>query len=155
MHSTIIRINNFVIGGYEDYIGTRITHWCTNATAVIEYNPICKDIQSFVPFTAKRFPSEHIAIYVEKTKQVPLFTRYEYEKDFPEGVTYPSTGYSLLKLLAHLNFRPYILGFDFFESAHYFNDRHHHCSKHVGSNAIAEKNDIINNYLPKKIIRFL
>ena len=88
--ASVIRMNNFIIDGYEDQVGTKITHWCTNATNVIEYQPLCKDIQSFVPFTNERFPREHIAIYVKKTKQVPLFTKLDYTPLNPKDITYPS-----------------------------------------------------------------
>lgn len=128
---TVIRINNFVLGGDA---GERVTHWCCNGYKDIEP----RDFQvAFCPWTPKLSAALYHKAFLEKwgeghelvcaENNRHIMTHFpKYSSDYKQ---FPSTGFCLLSYLHRHGIRAYCAGFDFFKTGHYWDPNHRHDHK--------------------------
>lgn len=120
-HPTVIRLNNFVIEGFEGLVGTKLSAWAVNACADVPYRefgvPVFsvfgeRDIYSIAPWTKgpKRVP--HLLLPSHSWGRA---TQAKYPKQ-----RNPSTGLTLLHMLDTLGIETRAFGFDAFRSGHYW-----------------------------------
>jgi len=115
-YSTVIRMNNFVIEGYEELVGIKVTHWCVNG-----YYDISRTFvdNSFSPFTIDDFHSVGVNEFNIRYNTVLTMAKNNYISDVGFDT---STGFTLLSMFKSLNISVDIVGFDGFLSWHYWDD---------------------------------
>lgn len=114
--STIIRINNYKIEGFEELVGSKTTLRCTSGWEDID---VCYSLPEISPFRFDSHESASIKKYIARGGN-PIITP---EKDvhilLPE-VSNPSTGLALAALASDLGIEIAVFGFDGFSSGHYW-----------------------------------
>lgn len=115
---TVIRMNNFIVEGFEPLVGKSTTAWCVNGWKDVPYREL--GVPVFTPFGKKDiYPLDpwlktcpHLMI-----PSVPWGNKCREAKK--EGAP-PSTGCVLLFLLESLGIESTAFGFDSFVSGHYW-----------------------------------
>jgi hypothetical protein len=115
---TVIRLNNFVIKGYETRVGQKTSAWCVNGWGDVPYREL--GIPVFTPFSSKD-------IYAKKAwSEVPhlILPSEPWGRKTKEesGFEHPSLGLVLLWMLEQLEIGTWAYGFDSFSSHHYWDN---------------------------------
>lgn len=153
----VIRINNFLINGYEKYVGTKTDIWSVNNGYIFtnDFKWKCSFAQPktiiFVPYSLKEYQNyqdcQKVTLKnneelcnIDVSKQADLYYDTTRKK-------WPSTG-----LMTIMQFNPcYITGFDSFQSTkHHYGDDEHIDIFHDG---LFERNFINDLMLQDKVIR--
>jgi Glycosyltransferase family 29 (sialyltransferase) len=128
-HDEVIRFNAFRLNGYEDYCGSRTTHWCTFGETAHNLLPRrhLLELEPLSPFTEDAPESQGIRrtfrarmTFAQRDYRLACFGR-------------PSTGVMLLRMLEVLGFEADVFGFDGFLTGHYFDMEHIHDPDHLGT----------------------
>ncbi|MBV8754432.1 MAG: hypothetical protein JO328_16340 [Hyphomicrobiales bacterium] len=127
-YATVIRINAFQIDGYEQWCGSRVTHWCTFGDTTV--NPPLprrrrNGLRPLSPFTSIAPESTNIKPHFRG--RMIFAARCRLRHLFPR----PSTGFALLLLLQELGYQVDVFGFDGFTSGHYYDPGHRHDANHT------------------------
>jgi hypothetical protein len=126
-HTTVIRLNAFRLAGYEEYCGSRTTHWCTFGETTGSPSRPQRHRTAFVPFSPfTQLAPESLNLKASFRRRMVFAARFRLRQWFPR----PSTGFSLLLLLEELGYEVNIFGFDGFRSGHYYNSSHQHDPVH-------------------------
>lgn len=128
--NSVIRFNVYQTKGYEKEVGSKTTHWIVNGD-----HSVIKDqnLPALCPFPHYKYKS--VQIYRFRSKWEPLiFTQFDYRKSAPENMPYPTTGFTFLMMMLHLDRGPFtVYGFNGLQEGHYFNAKHTHSSRHSGN----------------------
>lgn len=120
-HDVVVRINNFVIDGYEELVGSKVSFWCTNACHTIHLphpNVPTRVRPVFCPYF---FSKERYDRFLESGYQVTFLSKKKKVRML--------TGVSFLSLLSVVDIVADVYGFDFLRSGHYWNLSHSHPEK--------------------------
>jgi hypothetical protein len=124
---TVIRINNFKIDGYEDYIGSKTTLRCINAWLNIEHKNMHRE---FSPFHIKSKECKYHEYYSLRNEN-PVATAYtDIHTVIDKKIINPSTGLALIQLCTLLGITVDLFGFDGFKTGHYWEKCAHNLSHH-------------------------
>lgn len=94
--SEVIRINEFKLKGYTDYVGAKTTTWAHSQTCKLTMPDRVCSLTIAPRSIAKRF----------KGSNKPFMPRQV------EGINWPSTGLVVLNSLIKQGITPYVIGFD-------------------------------------------
>lgn len=139
----VVRFNNFILSGYEEFIGTKTDIWAVNLGFVDEnrwnHNFLQPRTIVYCPYTLEQYDN-----YEKTKKKIIPGSKYEMcpieiakESDrFYQGNVWASTG-----LMAILHFKScYILGFDNFSlNKHHYGDNKVGISHHKHHNSDQER----------------
>lgn len=154
----VIRINKFVINGYEEYVGTKVDVYCAKWHKIIHRKNDFLQLQNEFWFPYPEPPTMWGALggiiqhdvethtnYLKQknieNKQIkflPNVTRESLDKNF-KGVE-PSVGVVAIEMAMHYfdNYDVYITGFDGMQTGWYW-DRAHDCTSDCRNSIIYEK----------------
>jgi len=133
-YRTVIRINNYALGGLS---GRKVTHWVANGYQNIECRPISPVL---VPWSLKcqalrGNPGE---VFRERVKEVIFLINdrhvgWWFPSAVIHGRPFPTTGFCLLAWMVQERRRPDIAGFDGMKSGHQGDPlfQHGHHKTHV------------------------
>lgn len=120
-YPTIIRINNYVLGGLS---GTKVTHWVANGYPDISHRPLSPVL---IPWSLKMekkrgCPTDAFHKRMEGTQILYTANDTHIRWWFPSAVytgkVFPTTGFCLLALLRQEKLSPHIVGFDGMKTGH-------------------------------------
>jgi len=120
-YASIVRINNYVLGGLS---GSKVTHWVANGYQNIEDRPIRPVL---IPWslkcqTKRGNPGDVFLNRVGKENIIYLLNERHVQWWFPSAAIrfkcFPTTGFCFLSWLLFLNIRPDIVGFDGMQTGH-------------------------------------
>ena len=116
-YDVVIRFNNFLIKGFEDSVGDKISFRCTSGWRDVVNRNSHTEIS---PFTISNSESSNFINYNKNNINPLIHSTIDIHKIFPE-ILRPSTGFSLAALFSHLCIPVSIYNFDGFKSTHYWN----------------------------------
>jgi len=126
-YKVIIRINKYITSKkYSKQIGSKTTHWCTNAQGDINKYGFK---ESICPFKRKHISNGTNIISPE----------YDWRSE--TGIKRLTTGSTLLYILHKCDITVDAYGFDFLKTGHYWNNNHKHAEVHL--NTINEEKKLI------------
>lgn len=120
-YQSIVRINNYVLGGYS---GNKVTHWVANGYQNIEQRPVSPVL---VPWSLKcqskrGNPGDVFLNRMGKENVIYLINERHVQWWFPSAVIrgkcFPTTGFCFLAWLVFNRIRPDIVGFDGMKTGH-------------------------------------
>ncbi len=117
--ASVIRMNNYVLDGFADLVGSRTVLRCTSCWTDIEH----RDVPEFTPFHADARPeSSNLAAYRQAVPHKSIASAHldVRSKAVPLGILKPSTGLALLMLCDAMGLQVTGVGFDGFVSGHYW-----------------------------------
>lgn len=115
-YPTVIRFNNYKIDGFESQVGTKTTLRCTSGWLDVDVQNAIPEIS---PFLRKAAESKNLGYY-EQTAGHAVATPSTDVHDLVRAIPNPSTGLSLLLLLARLNIEVDVFGFNGFKTPNYW-----------------------------------
>jgi hypothetical protein len=128
-HDAVIRLNDFVIAGYEPWCGRKVTHWSTFGETPGRALPRRHraGLQPLSPFTDDA--PESVGIVPEFRSRMAFASR-----DYRLGCFgRPSTGIMVLRILDSLGIAADVFGFDGFTTGHYYGPNHVHDRDHLAT----------------------
>jgi Glycosyltransferase family 29 (sialyltransferase) len=127
--NNIIRFNGYKITGYEDYIGTKTTLWCTHGHS--------KDITNEYNFNSAISP--WMINSPESSNPIDLninYTKQNISKLM--NIKRPTTGGALLYLFEILGICVTAFNFDFFKT-----ERHYYCQRKLNVKTGVHRNSLV------------
>jgi hypothetical protein len=115
-YGTVIRMNNFKVLGFQDYVGTKTDYRCVSGWEDVENR---NEHIEFSPFTDYAKESLNLKKY-NQNNSCEVITARNDVKLFIKEVDNPSTGFALVQLLNLLNVPVDLFGFDGFRTGHYW-----------------------------------
>jgi len=115
-YATVIRMNNFRISGFEEFVGTKTDFRCVTGWVDVENR---NEHLEFSPFTAEARESGNLARYNACNKRKVITARHDVRKYISE-VPNPSAGFALVQLFDMLDIPVDLFGFDGFRTDHYW-----------------------------------
>jgi hypothetical protein len=117
-YPSVLRMNNFVLEGYEDLVGRKTTAWVVSCCWNVPYREL--GVPVLTPFGGEDYVSLDPWV---KEKRCPhlMIPNENWGKRFDGG---PSTGLTLLYILEVLGVETYAYGFDSFRTGHYWEPGH-------------------------------
>ncbi|MDH4051220.1 MAG: glycosyltransferase family 29 protein, partial [Rubrivivax sp.] len=115
-YPSVLRLNNYVVEGFADAVGTKTTARVTSGWTDIEPRA---GVPELTPFASHRAESSAMGRYRQRGGG-PLNMPVTDIGSLLPGLTKPSTGLALLALCSHLGLSVHAYGFDGFKSGHYW-----------------------------------
>jgi len=151
-YNAIIRINNFMISGYEEKVGKSTTHWCVNCGALLsdkEFSLADGKDQAilFAPLLKKNM---EISRFMKRISKIPVCCKKSHtcrsnsSKYDVHDINEPTVGFILASTFSSLGIMVDIFNFDFLSSGHYFDRSHDHVTSHIEGGKI-ERDILLND----------
>lgn len=118
-YASVLRLNNYVIDGFETLVGRRTDLRVTSGWSDIE---VRAGVSELSPFRGDRPESAGLVGYRQRGAR-PLALPDTDVGDLLPDVPKPSTGLALVALCSHLGIDVDVFGFDGFRSGHYWDGR--------------------------------
>ena len=149
-YQTVVRFNDFVINGYEKYVGSKTDVWVKTKKSN-KYNKNDFKHKYYVHPRVLKSTDDDLQKLKERGYEIiPLHFHDTIDK-LIKGNLWATTGLVMVYHFIHKGLEVTIHGFDFFENGvHYYEDR----SKMVGHRPDIEK-DIITDLIKNKKIKLL
>ncbi len=118
-YASVLRLNNYVIEGFEALVGRQTSLRVTSGWADIEGRV---GVPELTPFAVQRQESSALPQYQARTGRTVAVPATDIGQLLPDVVK-PSTGLSILALCSHLGIEVDAFGFDGFETGHYWDQQ--------------------------------
>lgn len=114
--ATVIRLNNFVIEGFEECVGNKTDIRCVNTWNDLENR---NEHLEICPFHISLPEAANYPNYLKKNV-IPVYFAKSNIHNFIDEIPNPSTGFALIQLLVNLGKEITLFGFDGFKTNHYW-----------------------------------
>lgn len=149
-HETIVRFNDFITKGYEEYVGSKTDVWVKTKKSIKHDNDKFKHKYYVHPRVLNSSDNELSRLHEKGYEIIPVNFHDNIDK-LIKGNSWATTGLVMIYYFMEMGYKVSIHGFDFFENGvHYYNDG----SKMVGHKPDLEK-EIVTNLIKNKKIKVL
>lgn len=118
-YATVIRMNNFKICGFEEFVGTKTDYRCVTGWDDVENR---NEHIEFSPFTAEARESSNLDLYNSHNNHEVITAAHDVKR-FISEVLNPSAGFALVQLFDMLDIPVDLFGFDGFRTDHYWRNQ--------------------------------
>lgn len=124
-YPTVVRFNEYVIEGYEEYVGTKTT------LRSVGWKPESfRPVKMISPFIPKPFTDAWRLCEENRASRVRIIRP---RKGTGRKGLFATSGYALLKLLSREGVDTMVFHMDGLQSAHYWDENHEHWKMHKGA----------------------
>lgn len=135
-YDNVIRINEYVISNYEEYIGTKTTYWFFSGN--FTFVKVNNDMKLNIVYCLFTKSSIEVDPNIRQSGVNVIYSKIHPKTIL--NIKRPTTGGAILALFHYYNKKADAIGFDFFKSKHYWNpnDKNYNPSVHNTSKNIEE-----------------